>query len=168
MTHQKRTEKLFSTLSRVSSTASLLDVKIEEPPLVDSQKFDDTNLAKREEDEVAGSSSSTRLLFGRPPVKALLRRSTRTALRESISYRLKSSLERRKYSIVGRYERKSKWNSYFGKSAMTRLARFQAEICSFTGYILFFIAVLLLFVSCYDTLSTVYVTTISPQSVYSQ
>jgi hypothetical protein len=95
LTRQKRTEKVFSTLLRISSTVSLLDVKIEDPPLCDANENVDPK-------ESAGQSSA-RLLFGRPPIKTLLRRSTRTALRDSISYRLKSRFRvHREYVFVGR------------------------------------------------------------------
>ncbi|KAK9897518.1 glycosyltransferase family 4 protein [Cystobasidium minutum MCA 4210] len=98
ITRRKRTEKLFSTLSRTPSTASLLDVKIEEPPFIDSDEKDNAG-------EPAGSSSA-RLLFGRPPVKALLRRSTRAALKESISHRFRSTLKR-EYVVTGRHRPES-------------------------------------------------------------
>lgn len=99
LTRQKRAEKLFSALSRTSSTISLLDVKTEEPPFLDTEE-------KQTEDNIvsgksSSSSSSSRLLFGRPPIKKLLRRSTRTALKESISYRVKKTLNR-EYLLVGR------------------------------------------------------------------
>lgn len=107
ITRQKRAEKLFSALSRTSSTVSLLDVKIEEPPM---------EMDLDEKDNEVSGTSSARLLFGRPPIKKLLRRSARTALRESISHRFKRSL-RRDYTIVGRSHpgHSSKRQRYFSE-----------------------------------------------------
>ena len=79
ITQQRRSTNLMRTLSRTSSTASLMDVRIEEPPLAEIEQ----------EDVSSGSSTSTRLLFGRPPLKSLLRRSGRAAIRESMHLKWK-------------------------------------------------------------------------------
>lgn len=78
-TRAERSAKLFRTLSRSSSTVSLMDVKIEDPP---------------EQDEAVSSvsSSSSRLLFGRPPLKGLLRRSGKAMIRDSISLRWRATV----------------------------------------------------------------------------
>lgn len=73
ITQQRRSSNLMRTLSRTSSTASLRDVRIEAPPE-----------AEDEGDISHGASTSARLLFGRPPLKSLLRRSGRAAIRESM------------------------------------------------------------------------------------
>ena len=132
MTRQKRAEKVFSTLSRTSSTASLLNVKIEEPPFVEL-------VEERDADDGITGKTSARLLFGRPPIKKLLRRSTRTAFRESISYRFKDTLKKREHILVGR-QRRSK-SIYLG----------------YLQYFLFIIALGLLVVSSYDTVSNLFV-----------
>ena len=82
-TAKRRMAKLQTSLSRYSSTASLrsegsfIDVKIEEPPENDTA--------------LSSAMTSARLLFGRPPIKGLLRRSTRQALKQSISMKLQAS-----------------------------------------------------------------------------
>lgn len=93
LTRRRRVETLFSTLSRTSSTASLLDVKVEDPP-----ENVDPSLSAQAEQMTSGHTSA-RLLFGRPPFKTLLRRSTRAAIRESISHRLVSTLKRDKLVV---------------------------------------------------------------------
>lgn len=139
LTRQKRTEHLFSALSRTSSTVSLLDVKTEEPPISDNEEKQKQNMDGEILGETLGSSSS-RLLFGRPPIKKLLRRSTRAALKDSISYRVKKTLNR-EYLLVGRaYESEIQNRNY-----------------TYLRYLLFFIGVLILLASCYDTILSVYV-----------
>ena len=78
-TGAKRSARLFRTLSRSSSTVSLLDVKIEDPP-------------EQDESISSVSSSSSRLLFGRPPLKGLLRRAGKATIRDSISLRWRATV----------------------------------------------------------------------------
>jgi len=113
LTHRRKSVKLLSSLSRTSGTSSLassrssyIDVLVEEPPIRD----------ETEEDALSSGNSSARLMFGRPPLKALLRRSTRTEIRESISLKWRESKIGREYSVIAREPASmaaSKWNIVF-------------------------------------------------------
>lgn len=84
-TRRRRAERLQNAFSRSSSTSSLLseasfiDIKVEHPPESVAQ--------------VALGAVSSRLLFGRPAVKGILRRSTRQAIGKSISLKIQASRE---------------------------------------------------------------------------